>query len=148
MSTTPGIGHNSGNTENVLEGALRVVKARYNAAMQDKRNAAAVIRDLKADFKLANAEQFEALNKAKQDAKDALHEALKQHPGFIEAEALKAEAAAAMKEAIKLAKEKGLDLGALRQVLRMDEMDVIEREEYFDRIDQYAKALRLWQSFQ
>lgn len=146
--SSPLIGDNSGNTENKLAGALHTVKARYNMAAQDRKNAAAVIRDLKADFKAANPEKQELIDKLKAEAREAMADAMRLHPGYIEAEIMKANAAKAMKEAIALGREYGLDMPALRQVLKMAEMDIVEREEYFDAVDMYAKALRLWESYQ
>lgn len=145
--TTETLGNYMGNSS-PLESVLHTVKARYNSAAQDKRNAAAKMRDFRKDFKGKNPDLFEALSKAKADAANALLTALRSEPGFKEAEQLKRDGAAAQKEAIALAKERALDMRAVREVLKMAEMDPVECEEYFDRVDQYAKALRLWQSYQ
>lgn len=42
------------------------------------------------------------------------------------------------------AKQAGVDIAAFNFVLKLEKFDPIERSEYFDNIDRYATALRLW----
>lgn len=60
------------------------------------------------------------------------------------AEQIVADAREAMRDVKKDAKSFGVDMLAFNFVLKLEKFDPIERSEYFDNIDRYATALRLW----
>jgi uncharacterized protein (UPF0335 family) len=148
---TPGIGHNSEGAcdapiidETRLANVLRVAQAQYNRASADKRNAAEVIRDETRAFRDKNAEVYSEITAIMESARDRLKDKLRALPNYAQAEAEKRAASAKMREALKTLKAHGVDTRAFKLALRMGEMDKIEREELFDSIDIYCKALRLW----
>jgi BMFP domain-containing protein YqiC len=144
------IGNNSGTAAtdivNVsqLENVLRICRAEYNQAAQSKRHANEKIRDLRNDFKVSQAEQFETINAILTSAREKLAEKLRTLAGYVEAEEDKRDASLRMKAALKKLKDAGGDPQAFKIMNKLGDMDAVEREEFFDRIDMYCKAMRLW----
>lgn len=146
--STPGIGHNSGCAEIVNEtevaNLLRVAKAEYNSAAADKREATGVMRDEKRAFQKANAAEYEAITAIMEAARERMKGKLRTLPTYSDAEEQKRDASIRMKAVVKKLKDAGVDVAAFKQALRMGDMDIYERQEYFDAIDIYCKALKLW----
>jgi len=146
------IGNNSGaaatDIVNVteLEKVLRVCRAEYNSASMDKRHAAEKLRDLRNDFKVSQAEQYDTINAILTSAKEKLAEKLRGLNGYSAAEEAKRDASLRMKAALKKLKSCGADPQAFKIANKLGDMDPVEREEFFDAVDQYCKALRLWGS--
>lgn len=144
------IGNNSGaaatDIVNVtqLENVLRVCRAEYNQAAQSKRHANEKIRDLRNDFKLSQVEQYETINAILTSAREKLAMKLRGLEGYSEAEDDKRDASLRMKAALKKLKDAGGDPQAFKIMNKLGDMDAVEREEFFDRIDMYCKAMRLW----
>lgn len=127
-----------------LEKIIRVCRAEYNQGAQAKRHAAEKLRDLRNDFKVSQAEQFETINAILTSAKEKLAEKLRGLDGYAAAEEDKRDASLRMKSALKKLKAAGGDPQAFKIANKLGDMDPVEREEFFDAIDMYAKALRLW----
>jgi uncharacterized protein (UPF0335 family) len=127
-----------------LEKVIRVAKAEYNSAADIKREAIATMRDEKRAFQKANAASYEEITAIMDAARDRLKGKLRLSDSYRKAEDEKRDASARMKAVVKMLKEKGIDVAAFKQMLRMAEMDEIERQEYFDSIDIYCKVSRLW----
>lgn len=130
--------------ETEVANVLRVCQAEYNRAAADKREAAGVMRDEKRAFTKEHAAVAEEINAIMEAARERLKGKLRNKPAYSQAEADKSDAALRMRAVIKKLKDAGIDVAAFKQALKMGEMDVFERQEYFDSIDIYAKALRLW----
>lgn len=130
--------------ETALANTLRVCQAEYNRAATDRREATAVMRDEKRAFQKVNAEVYAEINAIMESARERMKDKLRACPAYEQAEQDKKDAALRMKAVVKRLKGAGIDVAAFKQVLRMSELDRYEREEFFDAIDIYAKALRLW----
>jgi uncharacterized protein (UPF0335 family) len=143
-----GIGHNSGyidlSKESEIEKVVRVVKAEYNSAAAQKRDANGVMRDEKRAFQAENASVYEEINAIMESARDRMKTKLRNREAYQKAEDEKRDASIRMKAALKKLKAAGLDAAAFKQMLRMAEMDEEERKDYFDSIDLYCKVARLW----
>jgi hypothetical protein len=142
-------GDNSGQTEarqaeNALECILRVCRAEYNAASQDKRYANEKMRECKNEFKESNASAYAAIDSIVRAAREELTGKLRELDGYEDAEEAKRDAALRAKAALKKLKDAGIDVQAFKIANKMAEMDAHEREEFFDAIDKHCKALRLW----
>lgn len=146
------IGSNSGNTSDVggidmtpaLAQALQNLKSKYNRAALDKRHANEKIRDQKRDFKAANPDVYDAIESIRKSAIEKMHAKLAEKPEYTAAVNDRRNAADRMKEVVKLAKEHGIDMQAFKIVMKMADLDEVERAEFFDAVDMYATGLRLW----
>lgn len=130
--------------ETEVANTLRVCQAEYNRAAADKREAAGVMRDEKRAFTKEHAAVAEEINAIMEAARERMKDKLRVKPAYSKAEADKSDAALRMRAVVKKLKDAGVDVAAFKQALKMGEMDRFEREEYFDNIDIYVKALRLW----
>lgn len=145
------IGNNSGSSESDivnetrLANVLRVGQAEYNQAAQAKRHAAEKLRDERNDFKLEQAPVYEEIYAIMSAAKDRMTAKLRARDGYARAEEDKRDASLRMKAALKKLKDAGVDIHAFKIANKMGvEMDAVERQEFFDKVDMYAKGLRLW----
>ena len=127
-----------------LENVLRVCRAEYNAGAQVKRHANEKIRDERNDFKLRNADVYEEINAIMHSAKERMQQKLRSSENYTKAEEEKRDGSLRMKAALKKLKDAGGDVQAFKIANKMADMDPVEREEFFDAIDLYAKGLRLW----
>lgn len=143
-------GNNSANTESEvineaeLEKVMRVCQAEYNRGSQDKRHAAQKMRDEKRDFRAEQAAVYEEIDAIMASARDRMATKLRTREAYAQAEEDKKDASLRMKAALKKLKDAGCDPQAYKIANKMAEMDSVERGDFFDRIDLYCKALRLW----
>ncbi|KWT72383.1 hypothetical protein APY04_0177 [Hyphomicrobium sulfonivorans] len=152
MSDNPrvAIGNNSGaaatdvvNVTN-LENVLRVCRAEFNAGAQIKRHANEKIRDERADFRARHTDVYEEINAIMLSARERLQQKLRNSENYRQAEDEKRDGSLRMKAAMKKLKDAGGDVQAFKIANKMADMDPVERGEFFDAIDLYAKGLRLW----
>jgi len=144
------VGDNSGNTKPEpvsvaqIENVVRVCQAEYNSASQDKRYAAQTMRDEKRAFRVEHASVYEEIDAIIHSARERMNGKLRARQAYAQAEDDKKDASLRMKAALKKLKDAGLDPAAYKIVNKMAEMSDVERDDFFDNIDIYAKALRLW----
>lgn len=137
--------HNYGPvSDGELEKLLRVSKAEYNRAAMDRREATATMRDVKRAMQRDKAAVFETISRIMEAARDDMKAQLRESDDYSQAEIDKRDASLRMRAVIKKLKDAGVDIAAFKQVVKMEEMDSIERGEHFDAIDRYATILRLW----
>lgn len=132
--------------ENKLTALLRQLAAAYNGAVLRRRHAAEKMRDEKRDLKTRETEVFDTIEAIRKSALEKMKIKLRERPAYVAAEKEKIEAAAEVREATTLAKENGIDVAAFKMALRLEQLDIVERQEHFDNIDIYAKCLKLWGS--
>lgn len=130
--------------EATLEKVVRVCKAEYNKGAQAKRHANEKLRDLKGDFKTAQAPVYAEIDAIMSSARERLKSKLETVPGYTQAEEDKRDASLTMKAALKKLKDSGVDVQAFKIANKMADMDPEERKEFFDAIDMQCKVMRLW----
>lgn len=131
-------------SEAEIEKVIRVAKAEYNSAAEIKREATATMRDEKRAFQKEQASVYEEIDAIRVAAMDRMKGKLRSRPAYRQAEEDKRDASQRMKAVVKMLKDKGIDVAAFKEALKMAEMDEIERQDHFDAIDIYCKVLRLW----
>lgn len=130
--------------ETEVANVVRVCMAEYNTAAMHRRDANATMRDEKRAFQKKNAEAYEAIQSVLESAREKLKEKLRAQESYAKAEDDKRDAALRMKAAVKKLKAAGIDPAAFKVMLKMADMDEVERTEWFDMVDILCKAARLW----
>lgn len=131
--------------EGELRPKLHKFKALFRRVEQDIKDASDTMLEEKRYFKAQSAEAFEAIEAIRVSAIERMQSKLRERADYQSAEAAKKEAQEARKELVKEMKAEGVDVQALKQVLKLEKLDVFERKELFDKWDIYAKCLGMWE---
>lgn len=132
--------------EQNLTNALNRYKALFRRAEVDAKDASDRMKERKAALREREDTQ-DALAAADETIKAArarANEVMEQDNEYADAKAEKTEARSSMREVLKEMKAAGIDVVAFKAALKLEQLDVKERETRFDNIDIYAKCLRLW----
>ena len=131
--------------ERALRGKLHKYKALYRRVEQDIKDASDTMLEEKRYFRAQSAEAYEAIESIRVSAIEKMQAKLRERPDYRDAEDARKEAQEARKELVREMKADGVDVQALKQVLKLEKLDVFERKELFDKWDIYAKCLGMWE---
>lgn len=132
--------------EQELTNALNRYKALFRRAEVDRKDAADRIKDRKKALRERDdtAGALAAADETIKAARARATEVMEQDNEYATAKAEKDEASSSMREVLKEMKAAGIDVVAFKAALKLESLDLLERQNRFDNIDIYAKCLRLW----
>lgn len=127
-----------------LAARVNHLATRFRFQRMARDNAAASVRELKKAHRAAKALEFAAIEERAAEIRNERKALFEACDGLGDAEEDRKAASAGMRDVLKDAEALGVDPVALRAAVHLGDLDPIEREERFDAIDAYAKAMRLW----
>lgn len=132
--------------EQVLTNALNRYKALFRRAEVDRKDAADRIKERKKALRERDdtAGALAAVDETIKAARARANEVMEQDNEYATAKAEKDEASSSLREVLKEMKAAGIDVVAFKAALKLETLDLVERQNRFDNIDIYAKCLRLW----